>query len=312
MTQSNRFMDDAIDWHVRLTGDDADWDGFILWLEADPAHREAYDAVVRADDRLSELLPSLGSGMGANDDDAGVSVPSRWRPAGIAAAVTVFLASAALLWQAQSPASEIYTTGPTQSRTIALADGATIHMDRNSTLQLTRGEVNRVTLEKGAAFFDAPPDPDPSFDVRVGTYRVQDIGTEFGVTRGAQELQVQVAQGTVRIGPQGGNSLPLTQGRGLLISERSGRMRAFAIAPSQVSSWRSGQLAYEDIPVSVVIADLQRSSGLTITVDPRIADTHFTGVLMIGDGTRLVSDFSSLTGFVAEKRGKAVHFSPAR
>ena len=52
-------MDEAIAWHVRLQGPAADgglWAEFTAWMEADPAHAEAYDAVALADDRLSDEL----------------------------------------------------------------------------------------------------------------------------------------------------------------------------------------------------------------------------------------------------------------
>jgi transmembrane sensor len=211
------------------------------------------------------------------------------------------------LWQARTPAETLYTTDGAAPRTIALANGAAIKLDRNSEIRVTEGDVSKVILTHGAAFFDAPPDPDPSFDVRVGTYRVSDVGTEFAITRERGDVQVQVAQGTVKIGAEAAPLVSLQQGRAIHISERDGQTRVYRINPEAVASWRSGQLIYDNAPMSVVIADLQRLSGLTITIDPRIADQHFTGVLPIGNGTKLVSDFSSLTGFEAEQRGKSIY-----
>lgn len=314
MTQSDRHIDAAIEWHVRLSGDDADWDGFSLWLEADPAHRHAYDQIALADRQLDAHLPALRAARAANDDapGQGIFASGRWASAALAAALVVLLGGGTLLWQARQPKGAVYETGPAATRMIALADGARIHLDRNSKILLTQDEIAEVRLDKGAAFFDAPADPDPSFDVRVGDYRIQDIGTQFGVSRFGGQVQVQVATGEVQVAPDNGEALSLRQGRGLQIAENSGHTRAYHIAPTQVSSWRTGQLIYDDIPIAVVVADIQRSSGLTLAADPRIADQHFTGVLIIGDGTRLVSDFSTLTGFVAERRGKTVYFRPAR
>ena len=314
MTQSDQHRDTAIEWHVRLSGEDADWDAFTLWLEADVAHRLAYDQIALADRQVDTHLPALKSARPVNDDevDHGSNASGRWKVTATAAVLVALLSGGAMFWQVQQPSSETYVTGPRATRVIALADGASIQLDRNSRIELTQGIIAKVRLEKGAAFFDAPSDPNPSFEVQVGDYHVRDIGTQFGVSRSGGHVQVQVATGEVQIAPEIGAALSLRQGRGIQIAEKNGHTRAYHVAPTQVSSWRAGQLSYDDIPVAVVIADIQRSSGLTLAADPRIADQHFTGVLIIGDGTRLVSDFSTLTGFVAERRGKTLYFRAAR
>lgn len=309
MTQPTTPYDEAIEWHIRLAEDDADWDGFTLWLEADPAHRQAYDLISQAEDKLAAYLPDLQAKLPANDD---MPVPAyssvrRWQPIAVAALFAVMMVGGGAFWQMRAPAETLYTTDGAAPRTIALANGAAIKLDRNSEIRVTEGDVSKVILTHGAAFFDAPPDPDPSFDVRVGTYRVSDVGTEFAIMRERGDVQVQVAQGTVKIGAGAAAPISLQQGRAIHISERDGQTRVYRINPEAVASWRSGQLFYDNAPMSVVMADLQRLSGLTITIDPRIADQHFTGVLPIGNGTKLVSDFSSLTGFEAERRGKTIY-----
>lgn len=310
MTQPTTPYDEAIEWHIRIAEDDADWDGFTLWLEADPAHRQAYDQVSQAEDKLAACLPGIKAMRPANDDLPVLASQSarRWQPLAVASLFAVMMVGGAAFWQMRTPAETLYTTDGAAPRTIALANGAAIKLDRNSEIRVTEGDVSKVIVTHGAAFFDAPSDPDPSFDVRVGTYRVLDVGTEFAITRERGDVQVQVAQGTVKIGAGAAAPMSLQQGRAIHISERDGQTRVYRINPEAVASWRSGQLTYDNAPMSVVMADLQRLSGLTITIDPRIAEQQFTGVLPIGDGTKLVSDFSSLTGFEAEQRGKTVYF----
>jgi transmembrane sensor len=121
---------------------------------------------------------------------------------------------------------------------------------------------------------------------------------------------VQVAAGAIVLAAAAQNGLQLKPGQGIEIAEKSDQARLYKIQPNHVAGWQIGQLTYDDVPISVVVGDLQRASGLTLALDPRIADQRFTGVLTIGDGARLVSDFSHLTGFVAEKRGQAIIFLP--
>jgi transmembrane sensor len=54
---------EAIEWHVRLqAGGPEDWDTFIRWLEADPAHSAAYDRVKFADAAIRpDMMPVIGS-----------------------------------------------------------------------------------------------------------------------------------------------------------------------------------------------------------------------------------------------------------
>lgn len=309
MTQPTTPYDEAIEWHIRLAEDDADWDGFTLWLEADPAHRQAYDLISQAEDKLAAYLPDLQAKLPANDD---MPVPAyssvrRWQPIAVSALFAVMMVGGGAFWQMRAPAETLYTTDGAAPRTIALANGAAIKLDRNSEIRVTEGDISKIIVNHGAAFFDAPPDPDPSFDVHIGAYRVSDVGTKFAITREQGTVQVQVAQGMVRVGADAGPLVSLQQGRAVHISENTGQTRVYRINPEVVASWRTGQLTYDNAPISAVMGDLQRHSGLTIKLDPRIADQHFTGVLPIGDGTKLVSDFSSLTGFEAERRGKTIY-----
>ncbi len=301
----------AIQWHVQLMADDADWAAFTLWLEADPAHQRAYDAVAAADRVIDNQLAVLRARLPANDVDDQSAPAPKWRAArpALAAGLLALLGVAVTLWRpdAQAPQSFATRNAP---REIALADGARIILDRNSALLLNRGKINAVTLTKGAAFFIAPPDPAPSFDVRVGAYQLRDIGTQFTLGQAGDKIQLQVADGAVRLTPPGSRALQVQRGQGLEISARTAQSRLYKVRPSTIGRWRTGQLSYEETPVTVVISDIARSSGLTVEVDPRIADQRFTGVLTIGDGTRLVSDFSDLTGFVADRQGQIVHLRP--
>lgn len=42
----------ALRWQEAIDADQVDWSGFTAWLEADPAHREAFDAVSQIDRML--------------------------------------------------------------------------------------------------------------------------------------------------------------------------------------------------------------------------------------------------------------------
>lgn len=69
----DHILAEAIAWHVRLRDDNAEaWEAFALWLEADPTHADAYDALARADDDLHvsaiPAAPAAATPAAANDD----------------------------------------------------------------------------------------------------------------------------------------------------------------------------------------------------------------------------------------------------
>lgn len=52
-TMDNAITTAAAEWHAAQDGPDMDWDGFTAWLEADPRHASAFDAVALLDDRIA-------------------------------------------------------------------------------------------------------------------------------------------------------------------------------------------------------------------------------------------------------------------
>src|SRR3569832_1930383 len=58
MNQSDR-MREAVAWHAVLSRDDADWDAFTAWLEADPANQQAYDTVALGDALVDDHRETL-------------------------------------------------------------------------------------------------------------------------------------------------------------------------------------------------------------------------------------------------------------
>ncbi|MBW8910312.1 MAG: DUF4880 domain-containing protein, partial [Sphingomonas sp.] len=94
MSQGDAQMrEEAAGWFLRQRDPArADWDGFVAWLEADPAHNVAYEAVALADD---ELEPWIGDRRPA-DIPSNDNIPHRAhaRPrwlAGMAASVAILV-----------------------------------------------------------------------------------------------------------------------------------------------------------------------------------------------------------------------------
>lgn len=309
-----RLFDEALAWQGALEADDADWDGYTAWLEADPRHREAFDAValtdrIVADHRylLRDVLP-----VAADDPVPARRAPRRWLTGAAAAAVAVAVALPMLTTAA---ADMTYATGAAP-RHVALAGGIVVDLGPRSTLIAKAGDTSRLELTGGEAYFDVAHDPARTLAIQAGRYSISDIGTRFGINLSAGRVLVGVADGQVTVDPLGAAS-PVPVAAGQQFSAplgADGRASVRDIATGDIGSWRQGRLSYGNAPLDVVAADISRYLEKTVDVDPALADRRFSGVLTIGDGSRLLPTLAQVMGLSYTVKGDRVRLAavPAR
>ncbi len=97
-----------------------------------------------------------------------------------------------------------------------------------------------------------------------------------------------------RSGADGGEPAKVAAGEQLIAQNNATSIRKSPIAVKDVGSWRLGRLVYNDAPLSIVAADITRYSGRTIIVDPSLRNKRFSGVLAIGDGSKLLANLAGL------------------
>lgn len=295
---------EAVAWHLRLpTADGGAWMAFTEWLEADPRHARAYDALAVADAELTDALSppdwsQATSPVAANDDRP--TPRRRWMlgvVGGLAAAgiVGVMLP----LENPSSTAARIIETPAGVRRSVTLADGSRIDLNGGTRLAIDDSASRLVTLERGEAIFRVTHDAAHPFVVQSGTMRLQDVGTVFNVARVGAHLGVQVAEGAVMFQPER-ERIMLTAGAALShLDGEAPRMSGIAI--DDVGSWRKGRLVFQQTPVRLVAAALERSTGTVVRVAPALAETPFTGSIGVtGGADRLIPRAAALIGARAE------------
>ena len=308
MTLQSSLHDQALRWFARLRDDDAlesDWLAFQDWLEGDDAHRQAYDALERM---WVDLDQDVGAGA-ANDDapvlhDAARAGRRRfarrsWLYPSVAAAAAVVLAVA--LWPAmdRTPAAEVYRT-EAAPRSLTLADGSIIHMNRRSALTVRMGRSERsVTLADGEAAFDVAHDATRPFVISAGDHDVRVLGTAFNVLNHGERFAVSVERGVVAVSSPkaAGPGVRLTAGQQI---EQAGTADPVLsrVDPARAAAWRQGVLIYRDAPLSAVADDLSRYFDKAVVVAPSAQGLRFTGALQVGDEARMLSqlqDFVPVT-----------------
>ncbi len=273
----------AIDWAVRA-GDPAfeDWESFTLWLEQNPAHAQAYDAVCASVEDAADLLSATPPANDDARDDRADNAPfraSRRHWLGGALAASLALVSGWALWQGNQRDLYRVETVPGQTRTIALDEGGRIDLAGGTVMQLDRDDPRFGKLERGRALFTIRHDDDAPFTLLVGEDTLVDVGTVFDVRRDNRSMSVAVSEGAVQYNPEAQNVL-VSQGEILRASSDGREYTVSSIAPAEVGEWREGRLTFSASPLEQVAADLTNATGIRFHVAPGAAGAVSGSVLV--------------------------------
>lgn len=289
--------EEAARWFARLQGEAAtgdDWLAFEHWLQASPAHAQAYERLesLWVDLDYAPVARELGGRplLAAHRQHPARSAsrnPVRRRVlwgAGAAIAAGLVVAVGVGL-QSPSVTDRTYVTAAGQTRDIALADGTHIRLNAASriTVRFER-DARRVEMADAEAVFDVAHDAKRPFLIGVGDRQVRVVGTEFNLRNRQGLVDLTVRRGVVEVRPADalestptrvtvGQELTHTVGQAVQVLKVSDPDASFA--------WTNGQLIYRDQPLSDVAADLSRRFGTPVrTADARTAALRFSGVLV--------------------------------
>ena len=271
--------DEAIRWHVRLSGETAsgsDWAEFNDWLDADPANAAAYDQVALDDARLSQIVEQ---GRARNDNQARPRPLSRsGLVAAIAASVAITTLAGGAFWSAHG--LKRFQTQPGETREIELADGSQMVLNGDTRVVVDPRTGRFARLERGEALFVVAHDAAHPFVVEASGAVLKDLGTRFDVRQAGETLDVSVAEGAVAYNPDG-EALTIRAGQRL---SRASRKAALVLKPfprEAVAGWRQRKLVYQDATLQEVAVDLSRLLGKDVQVSPELAGRRFTGVIRV-------------------------------
>lgn len=298
MTGSHIMADEALLWAIRTRDPDfSDWHAFTLWLESDPGHAAAYDAMMTHDAALDSRVgeaPALP--LPAND--AGRPTRWRWITGGAVAAALVATLSLGLFNR-----SEIYAvkTRPGETRVVALEDGTSVEMNGATTMRFDRKDARFAALDSGEAAFTVRHDPHDPFRVTVGKAVFEDAGTVFNIVRDGAATRIGVSEGEVVYNPDA-EAISLKAGRAL--TEDASGLHVMSIDTRSVASWREGRLVYANAPVAQIAQDIARSLDVKLTTTPGARVQRFTGTIRIDrDPIRFFRDAAPLLGLSVQRQG---------
>ncbi|HET6555624.1 MAG TPA: FecR domain-containing protein [Dyella sp.] len=195
---------------------------FMAWLRQSPLHVQEYLAMARMHgdlaaaaaldplhaDQLDELAACDATvvplRLGVQAPRTIAAAPTRHRRAHwlsqVAAAVVIAVIGATS-WLAPPPeAWTAYASGSDELRSVALADGTELQLDRSSILAVRFDRDRRmIDVLHGGALFDAGHGDARPLHVRLGSNILQDIGTVFDAHQSDDGGNVTVISGRVKI-----------------------------------------------------------------------------------------------------------------
>ena len=272
-----------------------DQDAFLSWLEEDEDHLRQYEQAKADRAALGGLSGAFDTQLSRLRAGKVARPPRRWVAAG-GLAVAGLAAVVLVAPQFMSSAVEVqtYASAPGRITDVELADGSRVALDADSMIEVALdGDARRVTLVRGAAFFDVAHDAARPFQVAVSDRRVIVTGTKFEAALSRNGGEVSLLEGRVSIGLRDVGSRRALAGATAL---RPGDKAAFSTGVSgetlshadveTATAWRKRRLVFRDAPLAEVVAAVGRYSDRPLIADdPRLDAVRVTAVLPLeGEG----------------------------
>lgn len=286
---------------------------FAHWLDADPLHAEAYDAIEAAWDAFDAALPAAD----LPDSDETVLTPMsqtrrarpvsrRWFGAGLLG--TAAAAGAGIfVWQKSRSEAYEFATGIGERRREILADGSIVDLDANSHLRVEfNGWKRNLQLVKGRVLFDVAKDANRPFVVAAATETVTALGTLFWVEVRNAETTVSLIRGRVRA-ETADDGLELAPGD--LVAFAGGRRLRLAhgIDAATTQAWRTGRLVFDNEPLARVAERMNDYSTDKIVVgDTKAGALRISGSFLAGQNQAFIEALESYYGLSVSRAGQSL------
>ena len=270
-----------------------------VWLELDPAHRAAFDAIART--WVMTQAVSTDPEVLALREAVSDRLAFRRRALAAASAVAMIVVLVGGLYVGGLPglwrdwfapvSDQGFQTAIGQTVTVSLADGSTVMLDSDTALTVHETWRRRdITLEHGQAFFHVAKDPARPFVVSAAGSSVMATGTAFDVRIDPERLLVLLAEGRLHVEISQTATTPSEQtnmvaGWQLTAFSTGDRalVRVNADGQARALDWTTGHLAFVGRSVSEAAAEMNRYSSKKIVIAPDLASVPIDGVFRAGD-----------------------------
>jgi len=318
-TNETRRLVEASAWRVALFEADLEaTEDFEAWLASDPRNAEAWRQVSAGWDRFGqeamepELIIARRDALerARRQKQRRFAGAEGWRFGGgakiAASLIAVLLLSSGVglgVWQTTKP--DVYQTALGERRSITLTDGSHVELDSNSLLKVRLLQKTRsLELLRGQARFEVAHDTGRPFTVHARDKTVVATGTSFNVDLFGPDVIVTLIEGRVSVLQDRAARMPiiarapppqvvarLTPGEQFVGPQPAMDRSKPALPPvvlervsiDRTTAWETGQLVFENEPLSSVAQRVARYTDQPIVVDNEVSTLRLSGVFNAGD-----------------------------
>lgn len=220
--------------------------------------------------------------------------------------------TAVLLKSFHTQNNGVFGTVTGERSAITLGDGSQVTLDTQSEIRVAFSKEERIVrLIRGQAIFEVAKDRSRPFVVEVDHRRFIAVGTAFDVRVDDKQIKVTMIEGTVRVEPNPRNLVAesrmtskrrstadgspmnhegeagsaiifLTAGEQLTV-DANARDYVRTADPDRITSWRRGQVIFDNARLADAVAELNRYSEMKIELaDAALADLRLSGAFTTG------------------------------
>ncbi|MCH8488354.1 MAG: FecR domain-containing protein [Oceanicaulis sp.] len=312
----------ALHWAERMTGglhDDESLMALNAWLNADPAHQDAYARAVMAlrasgeisqDPRILAMRESALAARCSRND---------WVHRAMAGCAAIITVSIAVLMVAvlggpndefQDNVAQNETTRETQSirtsvgeqKVIELVDNTVITLNTDSLIYVRYSDQERrIIMGRGQAHFDIAHDAARPFRVRAGNQVITALGTAFDVRLEDESVSVLLVEGLVEVehyhhptpnaAERSASEPPVTlmAGEQITVRNRSSERTVSVVEIDRATSWRSGRIIFEDEAIPDAVREVNRYLTQPIQIRGDLTQLRVSGVFRTGQSDSFLS-----------------------
>lgn len=302
---------EAAAWLARLHAEDrdrADEAAFRAWLNADPSHAAAFEAV----DRVWSDVGGLGharlarADLGSVQASHGTREPSRLSRRLLLAGVGLLAVGGGSAMFLRSASARIYETDVGEQKHVALDDGSQLFLDAKTRISVAFSDTERtVDLVFGRANFQVVPDLKRPFVVEAAERKIVARRCNFDVRCEDGQVQVVLIHGEADIKPA--SAAPQAQGETLRSGER-------LVASNQVErrdkpdltrvlAWQTGYEMFDKEELADAVEEMNRYSTQRLQVDPGVAGLKVSGVYRVGDNAAFARSLAKLLPLAVREEG---------
>ena len=305
---------EAAAWLARLHAEDrdsADEAAFRTWLNADPSHALAFEAVDRTWSdvgglsSLKTVRTDLRLGLGREPVRESAQVSRRLLVAGVG--LLAVTGGSTMFWR--SAAARVYETEVGEQKHVALDDGSQLFLDARTRISVAFSETERtVDLQYGRANFRVVPDSKRPFVVEAAERRIVASRCNFDVRCEGGQVQVVLIHGEADVKPA--SAAPEVQGETLRSGERlvasNDVERRDKPDLTRVLAWQTGYEMFDKEELADAVEEMNRYSTQRLQVDPSVASLKVSGVYRVGDNAAFARSLAKLLPLIVQEDGDSL------